>query len=535
MKRTAWRCIVGLAAVSLAALPMRAAAIIPRSVPDEELAQMPIIVVARWPRGRVSRHDRTRENAILQAEVHTVLVVERVIKGDISPGRYKLLLGWDVGWQEDGSMIGAVENVTQPNIWFLSRKRSWDETDPTVYLSLDTYCGVQPLELEPYFGVLQRDDRDQRIAELLDSKNFAVVDRALDYINGRYSFWDSWGESMRNKPEPSRRLVQHAGAVEKVLDRKEPGLRCDAAVVYAVLAGKQSIPRMRQLLGDKDPEVRWTAALIYAALAGKQGVPRLRQFLRDKDPMVRAITVRALAQQRDEESIVRICSVVPGLGSRWLDYDVVESLAAWGDRRLVPALIACLQTDSGPGWTGDDLMITAVKAQAALQHITGYVFPFDVRASRRAWAKAQRFPDAGAQLKSLADRLGNDPNPLQATAVQDRGQVAIEVTNRSRQPIVLTRGPTEIQCDYDHGRRGYSGVVSGKPFFVRLKPGESTRFLVPRSSEFLAADPETRHITLVYTRNGNALSVNAWIGLLRVEFSQSPTSPKDRGADPRCH
>src|SRR2546425_11911831 len=107
MKRTAWRCIVGLAAVFLAALPKRVAAIIPRSVPDEELAQKPIIVVARWPKARFTNHNLIEHNAVYEEEVHTELVVERVIKGDLSPGRHRLLFGWGVSWQVDESQQGS--------------------------------------------------------------------------------------------------------------------------------------------------------------------------------------------------------------------------------------------------------------------------------------------------------------------------------------------------------------------------------------------------------------------------------------------
>ena len=39
--------------------------------------------------------------------------------------------------------------MTRPTLWFLSRKRSWsDPADRTLYLTLDTWYGVEPLVLK---------------------------------------------------------------------------------------------------------------------------------------------------------------------------------------------------------------------------------------------------------------------------------------------------------------------------------------------------------------------------------------------------
>jgi hypothetical protein len=88
------------------------------TVTDEELARMPLIVVARWPRAKRIYHDR--------GEGHTELIVERVLKGNISPGRQKLLFSSDIGWQPDGTgltsnyyglwRLGDEYNVTKPEV-----------------------------------------------------------------------------------------------------------------------------------------------------------------------------------------------------------------------------------------------------------------------------------------------------------------------------------------------------------------------------------------------------------------------------------
>ncbi len=77
----------------------------------------------------------------------------------------------------------------------------------------------------------------------------------------------------------------------------------------------------------------------------------------------------------------------------------------WGELRVVPALISFLQTDSEAGRSSDELLIPAFKAQSALQRITEYLFPFDVAASRKAWAHARALPDPKQRRAALAEDL----------------------------------------------------------------------------------------------------------------------------------
>jgi hypothetical protein len=155
-------------------------AIAPAFVSDEELAQYPVIVVGRWNKAPLRPHDRLipcpekGENDFIctDSEIHAELVVERVIKGDISPGTHRILLGFRIGWlRPDGGRVmaywsteemGDVEEVCESNLWFLVPARSWDENDRHSYLMLDTYRGVQPLEREAYFrGLAQIYDEPQ--------------------------------------------------------------------------------------------------------------------------------------------------------------------------------------------------------------------------------------------------------------------------------------------------------------------------------------------------------------------------------------
>jgi hypothetical protein len=134
-------------------------------VSDPELAAKPIIVVARWAEARFEpqvrfRQEKNSGKAVFYGfGVRTELIVERVIKGDITPGAYKLMLGEDVAWMKHGRPLRNyasadpyrdATDATKPNLWFLSRGDAGDPADKTAYLSLDTDQCV----LELYFHIL---------------------------------------------------------------------------------------------------------------------------------------------------------------------------------------------------------------------------------------------------------------------------------------------------------------------------------------------------------------------------------------------
>lgn len=86
----------------------------------------------------------------------------RVVKGDLTPGRYTILVGFGIGWSEKqprvtsytSTEVSGDASATQPNLWMLEWKRSINGGQG--YLSLESYRGVQPLELEQYFMILDR-------------------------------------------------------------------------------------------------------------------------------------------------------------------------------------------------------------------------------------------------------------------------------------------------------------------------------------------------------------------------------------------
>jgi hypothetical protein len=54
--------------------------------------------------------------------------------------------------------------------------------------------------------------------------------------------------------------------------------------------------------------------------------------------------------------------------------------------------------------------------------------------------------------------------------------------------------------------------------FVNLGPAESVDFEAPLFMGFLLAEPKSRSLKLMYTKNGNTVGVKAWIGVLEANY-----------------
>jgi hypothetical protein len=194
----------------------------------------------------------------------------------------------------------------------------------------------------------------------------------------------------------------------------------------------------------------------------------------------------------------------------------------------VPALINFLQNDDYAGQIGDDIRIPTLKAQAALQRITGCSFPCDVRASQKAWTNAQQFQSTQQRIQSLRGALGDSANPLQASAGQTEREVWIKVTNRSRRTIYLTRRPFDTELRWDNGVSGGPGAmeeVRGRDSFLRLAPGESVRWSGGVAEPFTGSKATLQQVTLLYARHGHEFGVNAWIGVVRASVKRGGRHP----------
>src|SRR5437016_6341930 len=86
----------------------RASAILPRIPSERELADMPVLVIARWHKApfHVYRTTHTAKTAdhptVDHVDEWAEIDVERSIRGGLAPGRYKVKLGWSVTWTEEG-------------------------------------------------------------------------------------------------------------------------------------------------------------------------------------------------------------------------------------------------------------------------------------------------------------------------------------------------------------------------------------------------------------------------------------------------
>ena len=172
--RTLHLLAIGVVAVGL--LVGSAEAIAPGFLTDTELLQYPIIVIATWDKAAARDHARVNGNVLEEDEIFTELNVHRVIKGDIQLGKHTLVFNWGVNWKKDGTGLatytstdipGDVNNVSEPNIWFLDRVRSWDDADKTVYLHLPHYRAIQPRILEEYFAALGSKDPQTAVPKFL--------------------------------------------------------------------------------------------------------------------------------------------------------------------------------------------------------------------------------------------------------------------------------------------------------------------------------------------------------------------------------
>jgi hypothetical protein len=513
LKTVTFRWLFGL--LVLCVFPSLSRGIAPAFVSDEELARYPIIVVAKWDKASFRPHhrsatDRTNGEIITAIEAFTELNILRVIKGPGQPGLTTLKIGGGVGWSTNGDWVnsgtstelpGDVETVAEPNLWFLKISRSWDQSDTTNYVSLDSYRAIQPLVLENYFVVLPTGNPEKEVRALLASTNATAVHRALNYsCDGDWPWpYDSEFTRFIRGPSPERKRVEYADSIEAFLKR------------------------------DSSAKNRPWALAVYANLTETKSVPFIRSLLRDNDPELRLLAAGLLARQKDTASIPNIIQAMDGKTNVSSAVKIINAIETWGDSRLVPGLANYLET--GPtGYEYNGSKTVAFVSREALHRITGHWFPYDTQAALHAWREAQQTADFEERRQLLARILPNDPDPLRAEVLGNGGtNAACKITNKSKQNVTITRFPKWGNQRWPSGLAGAAmggRPPEGKEDFITLRPGEATQFSVQLQAGFLLAEPAERELTLQYTDTGRDWSMKAWVGTLATGFGAGWTGQR---------
>jgi hypothetical protein len=261
----------------------------------------------------------------------------------------------------------------------------WIETGPDLLAGEATRPGLRRVGESNTFSVAPRAEVERRLPELLGAESPERVRTGLNVILGHGV------RSETARPE-----------VRAALDRL--------------------------LFGHGDPFVREEALVALERLLGREVVPLLRRALLDEAPEVRASAAVGLAWHRDETSLDALMAACPGLVGHHFASEVIGAFGKWGDRRLVPGLIAFLgdTTQQAGRWRGgmflwdetfDSLEAPNTCAQRVLKRMTALEFPLDVSEARMLWREAKMSaPATGSRtgdtspraLQAAYDKIGED-------------------------------------------------------------------------------------------------------------------------------
>lgn len=489
----------------LAACP-EANAIAPCFVSDAELVEKPVIVVARWDKSPQVPRRKIEGNVCVATETHTEIIIERVIKGKVKPGKHAIILGFALflgcpheievedGAEEDDfypvwsctstEVFGEAENVTESNIWFLERMRSWDDTDEKEYLALTTYRGVQPMVLESYYAALRSPNPRESVPKLLSETGDPVMlARVLEYVAGGNMPWPfrPW-EVLRYPFEPHKPIISAAPGVKGVLKHDAPDIRASAAAVYGHLVDEKSLSEMRELLKDTDIRVRCVA------------VGELARF---KDCESAELLFNALRERKGDYPVTAVAA----------------RLAGWGAPEAVPALIALLESE--------DEYSDGPVARSVLKEITGFRFPLKVELSINAWNEARQIADQGKRLEYLRAVLPYESELLTAKLEKEDDEYFILVTNVSDEQITVAYKCKGITTD---AVSGWRGIPCTKPesadSFLTLGAGESFRleYWFWDEDSDVAPGEDIVRIAVTFEHNGTEFGLKAWTGVIDVDL-----------------
>ncbi|MBN1241769.1 MAG: MFS transporter [Spirochaetales bacterium] len=114
-------------------------------------------------------------------------------------------------------------------------------------------------------------------------------------------------------------------------------------------------------LADEIERNPYTTAYVAARILGKRGgarhVPLLRAAAASDDYMLSGAAVIALARLGDSESAELVERLLTGTDNPRVRIACASALEIFGDRRAVPALVASLRRQGGPGFASDELVL----------------------------------------------------------------------------------------------------------------------------------------------------------------------------------
>jgi len=509
---------------------------------DFQISQYPLIVVAKWDKAPVTNHREVEGNVCRNSEAFSELNVLRVLKGDVTPGPHKIVFGWGVGWQEDGTGLGTwtsthlagdVEDVTVPCLWFLDRERSWDSNDPIEYLHIPHYRAVQPLALEPYFVALTKADRDQEVPALLGSASALVVERALRYVCGEIWSW----------PYGPRDIDSFAYDRPKKRER--------------LLAG--AAPLVARVVADGPEELRPYAVALYAELVRKQALPRLRELLTDRNATVAGAAAAILARYKDAENLAELTRVARQVSDGRTAGAITDAVREWGELDAAPILLGLLENDAFTYQDGEGPGLVANRARAVLHTLTGCWFPFSVARAEEAWSHATSVTDDAERCRRLAELLPEPETPLvaelvgeprippassqpasqpttassptrlvlvlESEAAQRNRLATVRLRNVTERTVTIARLPMSVVQACPSGGGDYAlGPASDaltEADYVELAPGAALEFEIVLWGFVLRAEPDTRSLRLKYSHFAPSKPGNGWIGVLPVGAGES--------------
>ena len=65
-----------------------------------------------------------------EGELHTEIVIDRVVRGNLKPGRHKLLITGPVGWEDDGLVIATTSSWVPGDVDDVSAEVDDPDTTP---------------------------------------------------------------------------------------------------------------------------------------------------------------------------------------------------------------------------------------------------------------------------------------------------------------------------------------------------------------------------------------------------------------------